>query len=45
MPNASVPPCFCCKLLIMTVGLAASAFLLTLFFLIAPGLAQDTGWE
>jgi len=45
MPNESVPPCFCCKLLIMTVGLAASAFLLPLFFLIAPGLAQDTGWE
>ena len=29
----------------MTVGLAASAFLLPLFFLIAPGLTQDTGWE
>jgi iron(III) transport system substrate-binding protein len=33
------------NLLIMTAGWAASAFLSLLFFQIAPGLAQDKGWE
>ena len=33
------------KPLVVTARLAAGAFLLPLCFLIAPGLAQDKGWE
>ena len=45
MTNNFVLERFHSKPLVVTARLAAGAFLLPLCFLIAPGLAQDKGWE